>query len=202
MQVKNKPCKGTGKAKNFESCGTLQKFRKYGLGIECKCYSKWLRESLEGQEMILKASKKAKMYSVVEDRKIYNKEKKDRKWELMSKAQKIQAARKVFQKWIRNRDINLPCISCGTLYSEEWHGSHYKNANEYSLLIFNEDNVNRSCLRCNKFLHGAKETYRTRLIEKIGIERVLYLDSIPPNVVHRYSDEELKSIIDKYKLKK
>jgi len=89
MKVKEKPCKGTGKAKDFESCGTLQKFRKYGLGIDCKCYSKWLRESLEGQEMILKASKKAKMYSVVEDRKIYNKEKKDRKWELMSKAQKI-----------------------------------------------------------------------------------------------------------------
>lgn len=39
--IKEKQCKGTGKAKDFEGCGTIQKFRKYGLGTKCGCFYKF-----------------------------------------------------------------------------------------------------------------------------------------------------------------
>ena len=39
--MKEKKCKGIGKAKDFEGCNTLQMFRKYGLGTVCGCFYKW-----------------------------------------------------------------------------------------------------------------------------------------------------------------
>lgn len=197
MEAKKKLCKkGTSKTGFYQGCGKSD-YLQWGLCQDCK--RNFLLNTETGQELIVKASKKAGFYSAQETKRTETKQKKERKWELMSTAAKIQIARKVFQKWIRDRDKYLPCISCGTFYSEEWHGSHYKNANEYSELIFNEDNVNKSCLRCNKFLHGAKETYRPALVKKIGEERVLYLESVTANKVYRYTDEELKEIIENYK---
>lgn len=62
IQIKPKKCKGTGRAAGY-GCGLAQLQRKYGLGYSCRCYPNWLQNSIEGQEMIIKSSKKAKMYS-------------------------------------------------------------------------------------------------------------------------------------------
>ena len=64
-----KICKGTGKAVKYKGCGNPLEyaereniklyFAKHGLGTKgCRCYSTWLIESEEGQELIIKNSKK------------------------------------------------------------------------------------------------------------------------------------------------
>ena len=63
IPIKPKKCKGTGRAAGY-GCGLPQMQRKYGLGYACRCYPNWLQNSEEGQEMIIKNSKRAKMYSV------------------------------------------------------------------------------------------------------------------------------------------
>ena len=74
----SKICKGTGKAKNsgcgkpleYFDCGIKTYYQKYGLCTTGnRCYSRWLVETDEGQELIIKASKKAKMYSAIEFKK-------------------------------------------------------------------------------------------------------------------------------------
>ena len=79
-----------------------------------------------------------------------------------------------FNLWIRERDKELGCISCGS-YNQIQAG-HYYSAGHYEMLRFNEDNVHSQCLRCNYFLSGNLTHYRENLINKIGIERVEQLD--------------------------
>lgn len=198
---KKKICKlGTGKAKGYKGCGT-HAYLEWGLCFECK--KNFLLNTEQGQELVLKASKKAQMYSTQVIKKNYNKEKKERKWELMSTAQKINVARKVFQKWIRNRDKDEPCISCGTQFSDLWDGGHYMKAEIYTGVIFDEVNCHRQCRKCNRFLNGNEAQYRIALCLKYGEKIVVDLENKANMTrIYRYSDDELKSIIDKYKLKK
>jgi len=86
-------------------------------------------------------------------------------------------AKKVFQKWVRMRDKDEPCISCGSVTAKEWHGSHFFSANLYSGLIFDERNVHKACDYCNVFLHGNLLEYRKGLIKRYGFEYVNQLEA-------------------------
>lgn len=190
-----KKCKGTGKAIGH-GCGSMQMFRKYGLGYDCKCYPNWLQNSEEGQELILKASQKAKMYSVKKE----SKEKIERRFELKSYSQRINEVKVVFQRWIRERDKNEPCISCGTPYSDIWDGGHYMKAELYSGVVFDEMNVHRQCRKCNHYLSGNEAQYRIKMVEKYGEAKVIELEEKAKSMrMHRYSNEELLLIKSKYK---
>lgn len=199
-------CKGKGKAigygcgkeiKHTERNGLKTYFQKYGLGIECKCYSNWLLTTEQGKKEIDKAKLTASKESAKKDLK----ESKERKWELMSYAQKIGKAKQVFQKWIRNRDKDLPCVSCGSNISEIWDGGHFKKAELFSGVIFNENNVAKQCRKCNHYLGGNESEYRKGLIERIGLEKVEKLEELANKTrLYRYTDTEIKQIIEKYKL--
>jgi hypothetical protein len=116
-----------------------------------------------------------------------------------SYAKKVNEAKAVFQKWIRHRDKELPCISCQITYAKEWNAGHYKKAELYSGVIFNEHNVNKQCSQCNKYLQGNEEAYRKGLENKIGTKEILKLEELATQTrITKYSNQELKEIIDKY----
>lgn len=120
--------------------------------------------------------------------------------EIKSYAQRLGEAKKVFQKWIRIRDKDKPCISCGTISSSVWDGGHFKKAELYSGVIFNEYNVNIQCGKCNRFLGGNELNYRTGLIAKIGEQAVLNLEHLAEmSRIKKYTNEELEQIKLKYK---
>ncbi|WP_231957520.1 recombination protein NinG [Paraburkholderia tropica] len=87
----------------------------------------------------------------------------------------LQAA---FNAFIRARDANDPCISCDrpATWDGQWHASHYRSVGSTPELRFNEFNVHRSCSICNNFLSGNIGSYRPRLIAKIGLEKVEWLE--------------------------
>ena len=101
-------------------------------------------------------------------------------------------AKKSFQKYIRMRDASLPCISCGIEQTELWDGGHYKKAEIYSGVIFNEHNCHKQCRKCNRFLNGNELMYRQGLIQRYGIE---YADQIEQKANetrnYKYTKEEL-----------
>ena len=107
-------------------------------------------------------------------------------------------AQDTFNAWIRRRDENNGCISCG---SEIHHAGHYLSAGHHGHLRFNEMNVNGQCLRCNNFLHGNLINYRQGLVKKYGENKVLMLESQAHNT-KKWSRFELEAIIDTYKLYK
>ena len=104
----------------------------------------------------------------------------------------------VFNKWIRERDKERPCVSCGSWNTE--HASHYYSSGKHTNLRFNEDNVHLSCLKCNYFLHGNLIPYRQELIKRIGIERVEALDNLAKIRTTKQDRFLYIEIITKYKL--
>ena len=100
--------------------------------------------------------------------------------------------------YIRKRDENEPCISCGyNGNGRQWHAGHYRPSGGNSLLRFNELNIFRQCSICNNHLSGNLVLYRENLIKKIGLEKVEELESM--NTTKRWSKEELQEIIKYYK---
>jgi hypothetical protein len=109
---------------------------------------------------------------------------------------KVLEAQKVFNLWIRNRDKDLGCISCGSVCLKE--AGHYISAGANTLLRFHEWNVNGQCIKCNRFLGGNYEYYRVGLIKKIGLHNILQLEAFL-NKPKRWTQNELDKIIEKYK---
>jgi hypothetical protein len=101
-------------------------------------------------------------------------------------------AKKSFQKWIRMRDSDKCCISCGKFVNDP-AGGHYFSAGMYSGLMFNEMNCHLQCnSHCNKFLSGNLLEYRKGLIKRYGNKFVEDLESISDsNRNYKYTKEEL-----------
>ena len=109
-------------------------------------------------------------------------------------------AQTLVNKWIRVRDNALPCISCGfNGDSRQWHASHYMPMGNNSAIRFNEENIHKACSICNNHLSGNLVPYRFALINKIGIDRVEWLEQ--QKQPKKWSLEELKEIIKTYKEK-
>ena len=123
--------------------------------------------------------------------------KKKIKESLKTYSQRVQEVRKVFQEYIRERDKDKPCICCGE-QATEWDAGHYLPANTNPALIFNEDNVWKQRVYCNRYLSGNQLEYRKGLIERIGIKRVEALEAAAIESKHidryKYSNEELERL--------
>ena len=119
-----------------------------------------------------------------------------------SYAKRLGAVKSIFQKFIRLRDKDEPCISCGIKETDLWDGGHYLKAELYSGLIFHEMNCNKQCRKCNFYKDGNELEYREGLINKIGEQNVLMLENSKDyNRTYTYSNEELAQIKAKYSLK-
>jgi len=123
---------------------------------------------------------------------------KKQKEDLLTTSDYLKMAQQVFNKWVRLRDKDLPCISCGKEINGVRHASHYLSSGGHSAVRFHPDNVWVSCYKCNVMLSGNGIEYRMRLIKKIGLERVEWLEE-NGHEVKRWTKDELKELITKYK---
>jgi predicted nucleic acid-binding Zn ribbon protein len=114
-----------------------------------------------------------------------------------------KAARLIFQKWIRERDKDLPCISCGRTSTKQWDAGHMYKAELFTGLIFDERNANKQCSECNGVnMHGNVLEYHKGLIKRYGQKYVDELDAIADeNRMKKFSRQELIDIANKYKMK-
>ena len=116
--------------------------------------------------------------------------------QLKTVSEVAQDVQRVFNKFIRLRDQGKSCVSCGRPWQKNFHASHYVPAGRGSALRFDEDNVHGSCVNCNLYKSGNLTGYRIGLIERIGIERVLELES--NHSTKKWTKEELNAIRSKY----
>lgn len=103
-------------------------------------------------------------------------------------------------KFIRLRDKNEPCISCGRYHQGQWHAGHYRSRGACPELRFNEDNIHKQCSVCNNHKSGNAIEYRINLISKIGLERVEFLERHDHQPL-KLSIDEIKELIKVYKAK-
>lgn len=119
-----------------------------------------------------------------------------KKKKLISLPKLLIKTQRVFNAFIRDRDKNKGCISCGNEVTE---AGHYLSQGHNSALRFNEVNTNGQCTRCNCFMHGHLIEYRKGLIKRHGEEKTLMLEN-NGSKVRKWSRYELEAIILMYEL--
>lgn len=102
-------------------------------------------------------------------------------------------AKKLAQHCARLRDFYEPCVSCRKTTAVQWDGGHYMGADSYSKVRLNLWNIHKQCSHCNDYNSSNAANYRKHLIEKIGLEKVEWLED--QKGLHRYSAEYLNKYI-------
>ena len=111
----------------------------------------------------------------------------------------LKKTQQIFNQFIRQRDMDLVCISCGRHHSGQYHAGHYRTVGANPELRFDERNCHKQCSACNNHLSGNIVNYRINLIAKLGIEEVQDLERHHPP--KRYTIQDLKDIQETYKRK-
>lgn len=111
----------------------------------------------------------------------------------------IKQAQQAVNAYIRERDKNLPCVSCGTLSAAQWDAGHYRTTAAAPQLRFDPRQIWKQCSVCNQHKSGNLVPYRAELIRRIGLAE---LESIEGNHDrHRWTIEECKAIKAEYQQK-
>ena len=118
---------------------------------------------------------------------------------LKSRSEWMKEAQTAFNAYIRERDRDAPCISCGRFHDGQWHAGHYLSTGARPELRFEPMNVHKQCQPCNTHLHGNLVLYRVNLIQKIGLDRVEWLEG--PHEPLKLTVEAIKALRDEYRAK-
>ena len=131
----------------------------------------------------------------------------ERKKAARNKSWYVKKAQEAFNAYIRERDKDEPCISCGKFGLENKHGGawdcgHFKSIGAFPELRYEPLNAHKQCKSCNsgsgKFgkFHKKELTvsaeYRERLIKKIGPDNVNWLEG--KHEAKHYTKEQLEEI--------
>lgn len=130
---------------------------------------------------------------------IERKEIKVRKERLKSRADHLREAQAVFNEWVRLRDADLPCVSCGRYHDGQYHAGHYRTVGANPEIRFEPLNVWKQCAPCNTHLSGNLVNYRLTLLQRIGAEKLDWLEG--PHPARKYTIEEIKAIKADYREK-
>jgi len=125
--------------------------------------------------------------------------KQKREFKANDKPLRAKEAQKAFNAYIRARDSKDPCISCQRFHEGQNDAGHFRGAKANPELRFEELNCHKQCSPCNRMLSGNIEKYRVKLVEKIGQDKVNWLEG--PHELKKLSCSDYKEIEQKYKQK-
>lgn len=135
---------------------------------------------------------------------IERREIKVRKEKLKTRADHLREAQAAVNEYVRLRDAHLPCISCDSspndndlMTGSRWDAGHYRSVGACPELRFEPLNIHRQCVKCNRNLSGNAVEYRIRLVQRIGAEKVAWLEGL--HAPCKYTVEEIKAIKAKYR---
>lgn len=110
-----------------------------------------------------------------------------------------------FNDWVRERDFDEPCISCGRFDHEipehhtggKWDCGHYLSRGSHPELAFEPLNAHKQCKQCNRDKSGNAGKYRLGLIKRYGTETVEWLEG--QHDPKRYTVEQLRTMAAGYR---
>lgn len=167
------------KQKTCKSCRQLFTAQKMGQKVCCPECAIALAVSERGKAEKVAQVKERKADAVKRDK-------------LKSRSDWAREAQTAFNAFIRARDADQPCISCGRHHQGQYHAGHYLSVGARPELRFEELNCAKQCSPCNNYLSGNAVLYRIALINKIGLEAVEWLEG--PHEPKKYTIDDLKEI--------
>lgn len=136
-------------------------------------------------------------------------ETRERKQKLLTRSDHTKLAQAAFNAYIRFRDRDRGCISCGNFVLDDqigggWDCGHYRSTGSAPHLRFGGIraclNAHKQCVKCNRFLSGNVAEYRKELVRKIGVELVEAVEADQHS--RSYTIEELQRITQIYRTRK
>ena len=118
---------------------------------------------------------------------------------LKTRSDWLREAQTAFNAWVRARDADLPCVSCGRFHTGAWDAGHYRSVGSTPALRFHPDNCHRQCVPCNQFKSGNAIEFRIGLLGRIGPERLAFLEG--PHEPKKHSIDDAKTVKAAYKAK-
>ena len=114
-------------------------------------------------------------------KKARNARNKEAKQRLKTKSDYVKEAQVAFNAYVRFRDQDKPCISCGSRPADRFGGAmdagHYRSRGAAGHLRYNLHNCHAQCKKCNRQLSGNVVEYRIHLVKRIGQDKVEALEN-------------------------
>jgi hypothetical protein len=122
-----------------------------------------------------------------------------RKEKLKTRADHMKDTQVAFNAWVRARDAAQPCISCGRFHQGKNDAGHYRTVASAPELRFEPLNCHLQCSPCNTHKSGDIVNYRINLVQRIGAEKVEWLEG--PHEPKKYTIDDLKALTALYRAK-
>jgi hypothetical protein len=122
---------------------------------------------------------------------------KARKEKLKSRSEHMKDTQTAFNAWVRARDAGQPCISCGRFHQGKNDAGHYRTVASAPELRFEPLNCHLQCSPCNTHKSGDIVNYRISLVQRIGAEKVAWLEG--PHPPKKYTVSDLKALTAHYR---
>ncbi len=153
----------------------------------CRCGNEYVQYSTLQNKCYVCLATKAKTTREKDERKAHKKAKDG----LKTRGDYAKGAQTAFNRYIRARDHNEPCISCRR-EPKKRNAGHYRSVGAAPELRFDEKNCHLQCEHCNSYQSGNAIEYRIHLVHKIGLDSVEWLEG--PHPPKKYTIDELKEI--------
>lgn len=120
------------------------------------------------------------------------------KQRIKPKSQWLREAQYEFNRYIRLRDADQPCVSCQRFHSGQYHAGHYRSIGSCPELRFSELNVHKQCSACNNHLSGNIINYRLALLARFDEALLGWLEG--KHEPKHYTIDDIRQIKRKYQL--
>lgn len=129
--------------------------------------------------------------------KIERKAIREAKEKIKPRAAYMKEAQSAFNAWVRARDADQPCISCGRHHQGKYDAGHFRSVGSNPALRFEPLNCHKQCAPCNQHKSGNAIEYRIGLVARIGAEKVAWLEGL--HEPKKYTIEDLQQITAHYR---
>lgn len=138
----------------------------------------------------------AKSIAIKKREKVEKAQDRQKREAIKSRVEWAREAQSAVNAYIRQRDADKPCISCGRHHQGQYHAGHYLSRGAHPELTYDERNIHKQCQPCNTHLSGNQIEYRKGLIARYGLLYVEWLEG--PHEAKKYTIEDLKAIKAEY----
>ena len=102
-----------------------------------------------------------------------------RKKEIMTRSQWYDKLQKLVNQWVKFRDKDQPCCTCGTTNQKiKYDAGHFIPQKGYDPRRFELTNIHKQCsMQCNQHGSGKRAEYREFIKEKYGEDHLFWIES-------------------------
>jgi len=127
------------------------------------------------------------------------KDNREAKQRIKTRSEWLKEAQSAVNAYVRERDKDLPCVSCGRHHQGQYHAGHYRSVGSAPELRFETSQIHKQCAPCNNHLSGNLINYRLELLQRVGLNVLAWIEG--PHEPKKYTIDDLRTIRDDYRAK-